>query len=470
MYLQEEYIQGDGRANGSIEKQDKEIHFSRLDNQNSEHPINIAKTEIVENAEIEANKAILSGLDNKNTERPSHVTKTENTQTAEEVEKHECGSLTNEIPSQEQRLFIHSSWLAAQSPYFRALFYSSGMKESFSKEIILKVTEEELEAHYTLIKAMYQPSILDHMDPYMVLEVLILANKYDVTLIFKKCKYVLMSVSMSLELCESVLAVVNEMPATDDLTEYLRCFLVKALNPLDKVWDTEEFKDLSEFSLRMLLSSNELAVLSENTVFIALMSWCEYNDYNGPSLLPLLRPELMTVEFLQEVVYNHHVAKQMDGYNKLLVNGFRYHSSSPKRKALLENEITRRAEYKADNEPSFTWQFFISEDNQQNSPEMYKSDRFWWCGFELTLSLTLESNLWSVGLYIHNIEDASSLNFVWIIEAGLFPVTIRRQEIFRNRFDLGYDKMEFPFSQPIQRNITRCIKFFIRFVISSDSQ
>ena len=98
----------------------------------------------------------------------------------------------------------------------------------------------------------------------------------------------------------------------------------------------------------------------------------------------------MTVEFLQEVVYDHCVAKQMDGYNKLLVNCFRYHSSSPKRKALLENEITRRAEYKADNEPSFTWQLFISEDNQQNSPEMYKSDRFWWCGFEyLTLSLRL---------------------------------------------------------------------------------
>ena len=65
--------------------------------------------------------------------------------------------------------------------------------------------------------------------------------------------------------------------------------------------------------------------------------------------------------------------KYIHTYNKLLVNCFRYHSSSPKRKALLENEITRRAEYKADNEPSFTWQLFISEDNQQNSPEMYKS-------------------------------------------------------------------------------------------------
>ena len=84
------------------------------------------------------------------------------------------------------------------------------------------------------------------------------------------------------------------------------------------------------------------------------------------------------------------------------------------------------------------------------------SERYWWCGFEMLLSLTLESNLLSVCLYVLNIEDVSSLNFVWVIEAGLFLVIIRRQVTFRNRFDLGFDrKTEFPFSQPIQRNITR---------------
>ncbi len=460
LHPQEEDIQGDGTANGSSEKQD-----------NNERPTNTGKTEITENAEMEDSEVVLSGLGSMNIKKTQisiAKTKIQDTQTAEEVEKNECSSLTNvEIPSEEQRLFIHGSWLAVQSSYFRALFYSSGMKESFSKEIILKVTDEELEAHYTLIKAMYQPSTLDHMDPFLVLQVLRLAHKYDVSLIFKKCKYVLMSATMSLELCESVFTVVNGMLDTDDLMEHLRCFLVNAFKPLDKVWITDEFKNLSEVSLRILLSCNELTVLSENTVFVALMWWCEHNDYNGPSLLSLLRPELMTVEFLQEVVYNHHQAKQMDGYNKLLMNGFRYHSSSPKRKALLENEITRRVEYKADNEPSFTWQFHISEDNPQDSPEMYKSERFWWCGFEMMLSLTLESNLWSVCLYVLNIEDVSSLKFVWVIEAGLFPVIIRRQVTFRNRFDLGFDKTEFPFSQPIQRNSTRFIKVFIRFAISS---
>ena len=459
MYLQEEYIEDDGGVNEWIGKQDKKFHPSQNENKNTAPPTNVAKTVIVENPEnIAADETILSEINNRNTEQ-----EIENIPTAEEFQI-ESFPPADKIPLHQHRIFIHSSWLAVQSSYFRALLYSSGMKESFSEEVTLKVTEEELEAHYILIQAMYQPSILDDMDPCTVLQVLMLANKYDINLIFKKCKYVLMSVTMSLELCELVLAALNAMVIADDFNEYLERFLVGAFEPLDNVWLTDEFKNLSEDSLKLLLSSNRLVVLSENTVFVALMSWCEYNDYNGPSLLPLLRPELMTVEFLHEVVYNHHLAKRMDGFNKLLTSGFRYHSSSCKRKALLENEITRRAVYREDNEPTFVWQLHIPEDNRHNSPEVYKSDHFWWCGFEMMLSLTLKSNLWCVCLYVLNIEDASNLNFVWVIEAGPSPV-IRRQVTFRNRLDLGYDKTSF--SQPVQRNTAYCIKIFIRFAISS---
>ena len=439
-----------------IEKQNKEDRLSQNENRNSELRTNIAKTEIIQN--ITANETGLSGIYSKNTKQ-----EIKNIQTAEEfqIEKNESFSPADTISLRERRIFIHSPWLAVQSSYFRALLYSSGVKESLSEEIILKVTEEEFEAHYILIQAMYQPSILDNMDPYIVLQVLMLAHKYDISLVFKKCKYVLISVALSLKLCESVLTVVNTMIIVDDFNEYIERFLVSAFEPLDKFWCTDEFKNLSEVSLKLLLSSNRLVVLSENTVFVALMSWCEYNDHNGSSLLSLLRPELMTVEFLHDVVYNHHLAKQMDGFDKLLTRGFRYHSSSCKRRASLENEITRRTEYKADNEPTFMWQLYIPEDNQHRSPEVYKSDHFWWCGFEIMLTLTLEPNLWSVCLYVLN---ASSIDFVWVIEAGLSPV-IRRQVTFSNRFDLGYDKTSF--SQPIQRNITHCIKIFIRFAISS---
>ena len=375
-----------------------------------------------------------------------------------------CSSLKNEIETvQEYRIFIHSSWLAVQSSYFRALLFTSGMKESSSKEIVLKVTENELKGHYHLIESMYKPTILDNIDPCIVLQVLTLAHKYDVSLIFKKCKYVLMSIPMSLELCESVLAVTTGMIDTDDLNEYLKKFLVNEFKPLDKRWLTEEFKSLSEVSLKMLLSSNELAVLSENTAFVALMSWCKYNSYNGPSLLSLLRPELMTIEFLHDVVYNNYLAKDMNGFDKLLIRGFRHHASSSERRKLLESEVTMRAEYKGDNEPSFTWQFRMSEENT----EMYKSDHFWWCGFEMMLSLTVESDSCNIGLYVLNIEDTSSLNFVWVIEAG-FPIKIRRQVTFKNCFHLqGYDQIKFPVSQRIQPDVIYCINIFIRFAISS---
>ena len=370
--------------------------------------------------------------------------------------------------SQERRLFIHSSWLAVQSSYFRALLYSSGMKESSSKEIVLKVAAEELVAHYTLINAMYQPSILDDLDPYDVLQVLILANKYDVSLVFKKCKYVLMSVVMSLRLCESILLIVIELVGTDDLIRNLQKFLVDAFRPLDKFWLTDEFKNLSDVSIKILLSCDELSVVSENTVFVALMSWCKLNDYNGPSLLFLIRPESMTLEFLQEVVYDHYLARQMEGFYQLLVRSFRYHSSSPNKKTLLDDEITKRVHYEPDNdEPSFTWLICLPEDIHQNSPEVLNSDHFWWCGFEMMLSLTVKPNLWSVYLYVLNIDDVSCLNFVWVIEAEIHPPEkVRRQVTFRNRFDLGYDKTEFTFSRDPQNTTTRSIKIFIRFAVS----
>ena len=80
----------------------------------------------------------------------------------------------------------------------------------------------------------------------------------------------------------------------------------------------------------------------------------------------------------------------------------------------------------------------------------------------MMLTLEVESNLCGVYLYVLDTEDVSSLNLIWEIEAELFPVIIRRQVTFDNRFGIGCDKMEFSFSQPIQRNFTRCIKVFIR--------
>jgi gamma-glutamylcysteine synthetase len=90
-------------VNQWTEKQDN------VDDKNS-HSTNITKTETTaENVELKASKEIL--LCKKNTGyKICSIAKAK----------------IQETETEEQRLFIHSSWLAVQSPYFRALFYSSG--------------------------------------------------------------------------------------------------------------------------------------------------------------------------------------------------------------------------------------------------------------------------------------------------------------------------------------------------------
>ena len=57
----------------------------------------------------------------------------------------------------------------------------------------MQVFESELQAHLTLIKAMYRLDVLNDKDYNLALKVPVLADKYDVKLVRNKCKYVLMT-------------------------------------------------------------------------------------------------------------------------------------------------------------------------------------------------------------------------------------------------------------------------------------
>ena len=97
------------------------------------------------------------------------------------------------------KLFVHSQWLSVQSSYFKSLFYS-GLKETYSKEVVMKIYEHELQARLTLIEAMYKLDVLNDKDYKLIVQVLVLANKYDVLLLVKKCKYLLLSTVPNLEM------------------------------------------------------------------------------------------------------------------------------------------------------------------------------------------------------------------------------------------------------------------------------
>ena len=96
-------------------------------------------------------------------------------------------------------------------------------------------------------------------------------------LVRSKCKYVLMSTALTLEKCEHILEAVKDLPEFTDLLGLLEKYLVKEFTPLDKTWTMDKFIALSEPSLRLLFSSNDLSVQSENTVFVALLKWIKSN-------------------------------------------------------------------------------------------------------------------------------------------------------------------------------------------------
>ena len=323
------------------------------------------------------------------------------------------------------KLFVHSQWLSVQSSYFKALFYS-GLKETYSREVVMKIYEHERQAHLTLIQAMYKPDVLNDKDYELSVQVLVLAHKYDVRLLVKKCKYVLLSITPSLRMCEYILQEIKHLPDTADIYEMLEKFLIKKFKPIDKTWTTDKFTDLSEPALRLLLGSDHLPTISENTVFVALMKWVDLNlswsALRRSDLLNVLRFEFMSVDFLYDVVQHHYTAKQMPRFNKYLLNGLAYHGFSYLRREQLEPQPKKRPLVN-DSGPTFSWIIDNKlEKNLTESPgKRFYSDIFWYQGYKMQLYLAYrdESNC-SFFFTVWDLRSKASLHASYKAQSNLF--------------------------------------------------
>ena len=324
------------------------------------------------------------------------------------------------------KLFVHSQWLSAQSSYFKSLFYS-GLKETYSKEVVMKIYERELQAHLTLIEAMYKLDVLNDKDYKLIVEVLVLAHKYDVRLLVKKCKYVLLSITPNLDICEYVLHGIKHISDTAAICEMLKEFLVKEFTPIEKTWNTDKFIDLSEPALRLLLGSDHLATQSENTIFVALMKWIRVNlswrARRACDLLDVLRFEFMSVDFLHDVVQDHSIAKVMPGFNKYIQKGLAYHGFSKVRKEQLEPKPKKRP-YVADFGPTFSWVIDngLHKKLTASPGKFFYSDVFWYQGYKMKLKLMYMDNLTRCGFFftICNLKGKACLYASYRAQSSLF--------------------------------------------------
>ena len=303
----------------------------------------------------------------------------------------------------QHKFYIHSSWLAVQSSYFRSLFFG-GIKESISpKEVHVQISESEEQAHLMLLEAIYKMDILDNANVDELLEVLRLAQKYDVKFVFKKCKYCLQVMVDSIEKIMCFIKVENSIKDVEDLETMLQFNLAKEFSPLDKTWQTKRFEELSEATLKYLLSSDELVAASENTVFHALMHWIKKRGIDKvlestelPSLLSVVRFELIPIDYLYNIVQYNALAKKFPDFNDHYVRGISYHALSDIVKPRLPYQPVKRKSF-IDfcrwmiTKPfiPYTWVVTTDElDKQTQSGKQLQSHQFWYCGYRMGLVIS----------------------------------------------------------------------------------
>ena len=337
---------------------------------------------------------------------------------------------TNETTDDEnksivRKLFVHSQWLSVQSSYFKALFFS-GMKETYSKEVVMKIYDHELEAHLVLIEAMYKLDVLNDKDYHLVVKVLVLANKHDVALVIKKCKYVLLATTPSLEMCEHILKETEHLTEMDVVYDLLQTFLVKEFTPFDETWTTVKFTGLSKAALRLLLKSDDLATQSENMIFAALMKWVNLHYFfrwDKCDMLDVLRFEFMSIDFLYDVVRRDVWAKKMPGFTNYLQNGLAYHGFSEMRREQLEPKPKKRPTVKVSS-PTFSWVIDenLKKELSENPEESVDSETFWCQGYEMQLMLQFLDDGTTCEFYlsVNNLEDKACLCVSYKAKSNLF--------------------------------------------------
>ena len=421
-----------GNKDNNVDKgtADTQNDFVLTDNEES---IKIQETELtnehatVSNVNEATNENISIGIKIKE-ENELEITTNENDANPEISSK--INEETN-YPSDEgniirqHQFYIHSTWLAVQSSYFRSLFFC-GMKESNAKEVHVQITTNEEQAHLMLLEAMYKIDTLDGTGVNELLNVLKLADKYDVKFVFKKCKYVLQNMVESLEICEQIMHFIkieNTILDVDDLVSTLQSFLAKEFSPLDKTWQRTSFKDLCEPSLKYLLSSDELITASENTVFHALMHWIEEHGIENvlesqelPSLLSVVRFELIPVDYLYNIVQHHSVAKKLPDFNDHYLRGISYHALSEEIRKSLSTQPVKR------NGCTFVAYTWVIHRNKLTTLFHLESDEFWYCGYRARLTISQESqsirsnqsiHTANLSLEILNLTEHSVVEMVW---------------------------------------------------------
>ncbi|KAK9074288.1 hypothetical protein SSX86_006885 [Deinandra increscens subsp. villosa] len=206
-------------------------------------------------------------------------------------------------------LHISSPILAARSPFFYKLF-SNGMRESEERRVNLRVNASEEAAFMELLNFMYSNNLTVTTAPAL-LDVLLAADKFEVTSLMRYCSHLLRNLPMTPE--SAILYL--DLPTSELMAEAIRPLIVAA-----KQFLVVRYKDITKFydealklslaGVEAVISSDDLQVASEDIVYDFVLKWArthypqieERRPILGSHLAKHIRFPYMTCRKLKKVM------------------------------------------------------------------------------------------------------------------------------------------------------------------------
>lgn len=230
------------------------------------------------------------------------------------------------------RYSTHRMVLCMSSDVFRTMLTSNTWPESRSNLVVLQEDPECAEVFGLFLKYLYKGQVL--LNKNNVLPLLTLADKYNVSDLSRSC-LVFMQENASPE-CKHVIipwlqyAVICGYKETEDACRTFMTYNFEAL------LNTPEFMDISKEILISFLTSSNLVVNGEYSLYKAVKKWLTVNDYYNTgepnamfkSVMQHVRFPMMHLSDIATLQNDRFVNCHQDFYLSNIFSAMKYHTSS----------------------------------------------------------------------------------------------------------------------------------------------
>ncbi|XP_049376353.1 BTB/POZ domain-containing protein POB1-like [Solanum stenotomum] len=278
-------------------------------------------------------------------ESPSGIVMTTNLFGDDEESENDDSStdMDSSNPLRVRTLHISSPILAAKSRFFYKLF-SNGMKESEQRNITIQIHASEEAALMDLLNFMYS-NTFSATTPTAVLDVMMVADKFEVASCMKYCSHLLRKLRMTTESALLYLDLPFNILVADEvqpLTDAAKQFLAQRFKDITKF--QEDVLSLPLSGIEAVLSSDNLQIASEDAVFDFVLKWArmhypkleERREVWSSHLLHLIRFPCMTCRKLKKVMMCNDFDPKLA--SKLVFEALFYKAEAPYRQRSIAAE------------------------------------------------------------------------------------------------------------------------------------